>query len=154
MASVCDDFHSPILLNRKIESFVLVLFVLASYIHFMSPASRSKTPASKTPPLAAVPSAPPVGAVAPFGEPGSTLVDKERRRGRGAQSNASGRFEAEARVAFDDGWQSFEDLPPFKTTAVSRFQRAGTKIRVRSKARPERPRWARNLASDRRAVGE
>ncbi len=43
-------------------------------------------------------------------------VERERRRGRGAQSNASGRFEAEARVAFDDGWQSVEDLPPFKTT--------------------------------------
>ena len=28
----------------------------------------------------------------------------------------SGRFEAEARVAFDDGWQSLDDLPPFKTT--------------------------------------
>jgi DNA repair photolyase len=43
-------------------------------------------------------------------------VEKERRRGRGAQSNASGRYEAEARVAFDDGWQSIDDLPPFKTT--------------------------------------
>ena len=43
-------------------------------------------------------------------------VDAERRRGRGAQSNASGRYEPTARVAFDDGWQSLEDLPPFKTT--------------------------------------
>jgi DNA repair photolyase len=43
-------------------------------------------------------------------------VERERRRGRGAQSNASGRYEAEARVAFDDGWESIEDLPPFKTT--------------------------------------
>src|SRR5262249_30092475 len=33
-------------------------------------------------------------------------------------SNASGRYEAEARVAFDDGWQSLEDLPPFKTTVA------------------------------------
>jgi DNA repair photolyase len=40
----------------------------------------------------------------------------ERRRGRGSQSNASGRYEALARAAFDDGWQSFEELPPFKTT--------------------------------------
>ncbi len=46
-------------------------------------------------------------------------VEKERRRGRGAQSNASGRYEAEARVAFDDGWQSIEDLPPFKTTVTA-----------------------------------
>src|ERR1700748_91604 len=39
-----------------------------------------------------------------------------RGRGRGAQPNASGRYEPLARVAFDDGWQSLEDLPPFKTT--------------------------------------
>lgn len=43
-------------------------------------------------------------------------IDRQRRRGRGAQSNESGRFEAEARVAFDDGWQSLDDLPAFKTT--------------------------------------
>ena len=42
--------------------------------------------------------------------------DASGRRGRGAQSNESGRFEAEARVAFDDGWQSLDELPPFKTT--------------------------------------
>jgi DNA repair photolyase len=45
-------------------------------------------------------------------------VDAGRRRGRGAQSNASGRYEAVARTAFDDGWQSFEELPPFKTTVT------------------------------------
>jgi DNA repair photolyase len=43
-------------------------------------------------------------------------VRAERRQGRGAQSNASGRYEAEARVAFDDGWQSLEDLPVFETS--------------------------------------
>ncbi len=64
---------------------------------------------------APAPAAPPVAAVAPFGEP-EAAVDVQRRRGRGAQSNASGRFEAEARVAFDDGWQSLEELPPFQTT--------------------------------------
>jgi DNA repair photolyase len=36
-------------------------------------------------------------------------------RGRGAQSNASGRFEALARVGEDDGWAADEDLPPLKT---------------------------------------
>ena len=41
--------------------------------------------------------------------------NSERRRGRGAASNASGRFEPQARVVFDDGWQSLEELPPFKT---------------------------------------
>jgi DNA repair photolyase len=47
-----------------------------------------------------------------------TAVDRERRRGRGALSNASGRYEPVARVAFDDGWQSLEDLPPFATTVT------------------------------------
>ena len=42
-------------------------------------------------------------------------VDVERRRGRGAGLNPSGRFEPQQREAFDDGWQSWEELPPFKT---------------------------------------
>src|SRR5437899_5666697 len=45
-------------------------------------------------------------------------VDADRRRGRGAQSNASGRYEKLERVAFDDGWRNLEDLPPFKTTVA------------------------------------
>src|SRR5215469_10447111 len=45
-----------------------------------------------------------------------TGVERERRRGRGAQSNATGRYEPHAREGFDDGWQSLEDLPPFATT--------------------------------------
>jgi DNA repair photolyase len=45
-------------------------------------------------------------------------VGEERRRGRGAQSNASGRYEPLARIAFDDGWQAFEELPPFKTSVT------------------------------------
>src|SRR3990170_4150953 len=42
-------------------------------------------------------------------------VERERRRGRGASSNSSGRYEPRANVPFDDGWQSLEELPPFKT---------------------------------------
>jgi DNA repair photolyase len=52
-------------------------------------------------------------------EPVSPLgagVSGERRRGRGTLSNASGRYEPIARIAFDDGWQSLEELPPFRTT--------------------------------------
>ena len=33
-------------------------------------------------------------------------------------SNASGRYEPLARVAFDDGWQGLDELPPFKTTVT------------------------------------
>src|SRR5579863_4222937 len=54
---------------------------------------------------------------APAGELESA-IDRERRRGRGTISNASGRFEPLARVAFDDGWQAPDDLPPFKTTVT------------------------------------
>jgi len=64
------------------------------------------------------PSVPPSPApTGEFGPPSAgTMVERERRRGRGAQSNASGRYEPLARVAFDDGWQSLDDLPPFSTS--------------------------------------
>ena len=94
-----------------------------------SSAAVKRSPAPK-------PSAP-AGGFAPSGEPlpppgrrrpaaidlaaprdDEVAVADERRRGRGAQSNASGRYEPLARVAFDDGWQDFEELPPFKTSVT------------------------------------
>jgi DNA repair photolyase len=42
-------------------------------------------------------------------------VGDARRRGRGAGINPTGRFEPFARTSFDDGWDSLEDLPPFRT---------------------------------------
>lgn len=42
-------------------------------------------------------------------------IEVDRRRGRGAGLNPSGRFEPMQRETFDDGWQSLEELPPFKT---------------------------------------
>ncbi|PDV88777.1 radical SAM protein [Rhizobium sp. H4] len=42
-------------------------------------------------------------------------VEVDRRRGRGAGLNPTGRFEALQRENFDDGWQTLEELPPFKT---------------------------------------
>lgn len=44
-----------------------------------------------------------------------TIVDQSRVRGRGAASNAVGRFEGRTRQDCDDGWGGLEDLPPFKT---------------------------------------
>ncbi|WP_375567743.1 PA0069 family radical SAM protein [Oceaniradius stylonematis] len=41
--------------------------------------------------------------------------DKRRVRGRASAINPAGRFEALSRTEEDDGWQSLEDLPPFKT---------------------------------------
>ena len=38
-------------------------------------------------------------------------------KGRGARSNLSGRFEADRREDFDDGWQDGDqDLPPLRTS--------------------------------------
>ena len=60
----------------------------------------------------------PAPSVAPSGDFLGTAVDRERRRGRGTLSNASGRYEPTARIAFDDGWQSIEELPAFETTVT------------------------------------
>jgi len=42
-------------------------------------------------------------------------VRPDRNRGRSAGINPSGRFEPTSRHVFDDGWNSLEELPPFKT---------------------------------------
>jgi len=68
----------------------------------MSPSSALKRPPAPEP-------------SAPAGGLG-TAVERERRRGRGTVSNATGRYEPLARVAFDDGWQGLDELPPFKTS--------------------------------------
>jgi len=46
---------------------------------------------------------------------GDRLVDSDRRRGRGAASNPSGRLEAFQRETFDDGWTADEVPEPLKT---------------------------------------
>src|SRR5262245_421738 len=57
----------------------------------------------------------PVAGMPAPGDPADELVASERRRGRGGRSNRGGRFDSEARQAFDDGWASLADLTPFKT---------------------------------------
>lgn len=42
-------------------------------------------------------------------------VNADRRRGRAAGVNPSGRYEPLTRHVFDDGWTTIEDLPPFRT---------------------------------------
>jgi DNA repair photolyase len=44
------------------------------------------------------------------------VIDSERRRGRGAQSNATGRFDTQTRLDVDDGWESLATLDAFSTT--------------------------------------
>jgi len=42
-------------------------------------------------------------------------IRPDRNRGRSAGVNPSGRFEPVTRHVFDDGWNSIEELPPFRT---------------------------------------
>ncbi len=44
--------------------------------------------------------------------------DAERRRGRGARSNRSSRYDEGKRVAFDDGWESLATLDSFRTDVM------------------------------------
>jgi DNA repair photolyase len=48
-------------------------------------------------------------------EQSGVRVRPDRNRGRSAGINPSGRFEPVTRHVFDDGWETLEDLPPFKT---------------------------------------
>jgi DNA repair photolyase len=48
-------------------------------------------------------------------EQSGVRVRPDRNRGRAAGINPSGRFEPVSRHVFDDGWESLEELPPFKT---------------------------------------
>lgn len=50
------------------------------------------------------------------------LISPERIRGRGAQSNVTGRFERQKREGFDDGWDNVEPLSIFET--VEHVERA------------------------------
>ncbi len=50
--------------------------------------------------------------------PASAAVAPERRRGRAATGNPSGRFETRQRVDLDDGWGALEELPPFRTEII------------------------------------
>jgi len=49
----------------------------------------------------------------------TTGVHPDARRGRGAVSNAAGRYEPEGRVAIDDGWDNLDEPPqPLKTVMI------------------------------------
>ena len=45
-------------------------------------------------------------------------VEVDRRRGRGAASNPTGRYEKVRREAFDDGWEIDEEAAPLQTEAI------------------------------------
>ena len=68
--------------------------------------NANRTPATKR--------APARSAAAP-----ESMVDENLRRGRGARSNHSGRFETERRTSFDDGWEGLADLEALRTEVFS-----------------------------------
>lgn len=47
--------------------------------------------------------------------PSGTRPDAERRRGRGARTNRSSRYDAGKREEFDDGWETLATLDAFRT---------------------------------------
>ncbi len=51
------------------------------------------------------------------------VVDSERRRGRGALTNASGRFDRDKREDVDDGWDTLATLDAFKTEVLNETAR-------------------------------
>ncbi|MGR3614835.1 MAG: PA0069 family radical SAM protein [Paracoccaceae bacterium] len=52
-----------------------------------------------------------------------SAIPKDRRRARGATSNASGRFEP-SRAAVSDGWDIAEELPPVRTELTEEVARS------------------------------
>src|SRR5271165_4116242 len=52
------------------------------------------------------------------------ILPPERRRGRGAATNASGRFEIQVREDFDDGWTGDEAPEPLQTEVTWEKPRA------------------------------
>ena len=55
-----------------------------------------------------------------MGESANITPHPDARRGRGAQTNASGRYESDTRVAVDDGWGSLDEAPAPIVTTVTR----------------------------------
>ncbi len=50
-------------------------------------------------------------------------IGSQRIRGRATAINPAGRFETSSRHLFDDGWQTLDELPPFKTQVTAESPR-------------------------------
>ncbi|MAN60642.1 MAG: radical SAM protein [Parvibaculum sp.] len=72
-----------------------------------SPRAVSRPSIPKAAPHTRTPDAP--------SSPVSSVVPPTGRRGRGARSNSSGRFEPLSYAAFDDGWETIEEQSALKT---------------------------------------
>lgn len=84
--------------------------------------ARPGRPARADSPISPTPAARPPRLTdpTPLAQPG---VPQNGRRGRGALTNESGRFEAERRVLLDDGWGTHDTPPPLKTHVTSETPR-------------------------------
>ena len=51
-------------------------------------------------------------------------IASNRMRGRASAINPAGRFETSSRHLFDDGWQTLDELPPFKTDVTAESPRS------------------------------
>ena len=51
-------------------------------------------------------------------------IASTRMRGRASAINPAGRFETSSRHLFDDGWQTLDELPPFKTDVTAENPRS------------------------------
>ncbi len=51
------------------------------------------------------------------------FLPESGRRGRGALTNRSGRYEPQSRELVDDGWDSLDDVPPLKTQVTEETAR-------------------------------
>ncbi|MEP0942720.1 MAG: PA0069 family radical SAM protein [Rhizobiaceae bacterium] len=51
-------------------------------------------------------------------------IAANRMRGRASAINPAGRFETSSRHMFDDGWQTLDELPPFKTDVTAESPRS------------------------------
>src|SRR5258705_1544426 len=86
--------------------------------------SRSRPPShAPNPPPVTAPSEP-AGAPSSFPEL-AVAIERERRRGRGAQSNASGPFEAGGRPAFRDWLAGLDAISPLKAPGGGGYPRQG-----------------------------
>ena len=56
-------------------------------------------------------------------QPNSSTLPTDARRGRGAISNAAGRFETSTREGFDDGWQLDEEVAPTRREVLTETPR-------------------------------
>src|ERR1700748_802846 len=94
-------------MHLPVNSYVLVLFLCRPYSLRMGKQRPNPNPRNEDRYLG--------GAL-----DSTTGVHPDARRGRGAVSNAAGRYERSGRLALDDGWDNLDEPPPPLRTQMIR----------------------------------